>query len=206
MFNITSYHFDELLKKGYSLDGIFLLTLLKDNIEIKELCDGSAKIQLLHQTLLRKGLITENNTITILGNDLLSFLQTENEVPIKKTKIKKESFDEWWKSYPGTDTFIHKDKEFSGTRSLRVKKDDCKAKFEKILAEGEYSVEEMIQALEYEVLQKKNNSVKDKTNKLSYMQNSHTYLNQRTFEPFIELIKEGHKMEEIKQVKSTIDI
>ena len=52
----------------------------------------------------------------------------------------------------------------------------------------------MVEALEYEVVQKKENSVKAGENKLKYMQNSLTYLNQRTFEPFIELIKEGVKI------------
>ena len=54
----------------------------------------------------------------------------------------------------------------------------------------------MLEALNFDVLQKKENSVKMKTNKLTYMQNSLTYLNQRTFEPFIELIKEGAKIEQ----------
>jgi capsule polysaccharide export protein KpsE/RkpR len=75
---------------------------------------------------------------------------------------------------------------------MRVKKDDCKLKFKKILDEGEYTIDELVAALEYEVLQKKENSVKAGENKLKYMQNSLTYLNQRTFEPYIELIKEGN--------------
>ena len=74
---------------------------------------------------------------------------------------------------------------------MRVKKDDCKLKLKKILDEGEYTTDELVAALEYEVLQKKENSVKAGENKLKYMQNSLTYLNQRTFEPFIELIREG---------------
>ena len=49
----------------------------------------------------------------------------------------------------------------------------------------------MISALEFDVLQKKENSVKNNDNKLRYMQNSLTYLTQRSFEPFIELVREG---------------
>jgi hypothetical protein len=45
--------------------------------------------------------------------------------------------------------------------------------------------------LEFDVLQKKENSVKNNDNKLRYMQNSLTYLTQRSFEPFIELVREG---------------
>jgi len=56
------------------------------------------------------------------------------------------------------------------------------------------------------VLQKKENSVKTDANKLSFMQNSLTYLNQRTFDPFIELIKEGHKIVETPQQLNSTDI
>ena len=79
-------------------------------------------------------------------------------------------------------------------------------KFDKILIEGEYSVQELINALEYDVLMKKENSVKTGNNKLSYMQNSLTYLNQRSFESFIELIREGKAEKEEKQIGGAIDI
>ena len=85
---------------------------------------------------------------------------------------------------------------FNGTRSLKSKKDDSRIKLDKILDEGEYKIEELIKALEFEVLQKKENSIKTGENKLSYLQNSLTYLNQRTFESFIDLIREGIVIEE----------
>jgi hypothetical protein len=50
------------------------------------------------------------------------------------------------------------------------------------------------------------NTVKTKTNKLTYMQSSITYLNQRSFEPFIELIKEGAKIEESTKPVGGVDI
>jgi len=56
------------------------------------------------------------------------------------------------------------------------------------------------------VAQKKENSVKTGTNRLSYMQNSFTYLNQRSFEPFIELIKEGGKVEETDKPVGGTDV
>ena len=52
----------------------------------------------------------------------------------------------------------------------------------------------------------KENSVKAKANKLTYMQNSLSYLNQRAFEPFIELIKEGNKIEEASEQFKGFDI
>jgi hypothetical protein len=115
-------------------------------------------------------------------------------------------FEQWWKAYPGTDTFTHKGEIFTGTRGLRVNKEECKIKFDKILGEGEYTANDMLEALQFDVLQKKENSVKAKANKLTYMQNSFSYLNQRSFEPFIELIKEGAKIEESTKPVGGVDI
>ena len=125
---------------------------------------------------------------------------------IEKRKPVEDDFNNWWKLYPGTDTFTYKEKSFTGTRSIRVKKDECKLKFNKILGEGEYTVNEMIKALEFEVMQKKENSLKTGVNKMTFMQNSLTYLNQCTFEPFIELIKEGQKIQEVRETFKGTDI
>ena len=74
-------------------------------------------------------------------------------------------------------------------------KEDCRLKFDKILLEGEYTAQQLIEALNYEVLQKKENSITTNSNRLTFMQGSSVYLNQRSFEPFIELIKEGAKVD-----------
>jgi hypothetical protein len=205
--NITPYHFEEILKAGYSLDIIYFLKIADEGYDVEKLCDDP-KLRVLCQTVRRKGLLSENFKITVIGKSVLGFLDEKGTPEMKLVKKKQVSndFDDWWKAYPGTDTFTHKGKEFSGTRSLRAKKDDCKAKLNSILAEGEYTIAELITAIQYEVLQKKENSVKTKTNKLSYMQNSLTYLNQRTFEPFIELIREGKIVKEETQVEGGTDI
>ena len=139
---------------------------------------------------------------------MIGFLDEEGtpETKLVKKTQDSNSFEEWWKAYPGTDTFTHKGKDFTGTRGMRKGKEECKAKLNAILQEGEYTIDEMIAALKYEVLQKKENSYASKTNKLSYMQNSLTYLNQRTFEPFIELIREGKTIEEKPIIKGGTDI
>jgi hypothetical protein len=154
-------------------------------------------LEALYQGIYRKGLITEEQKITQTGKELLAFLEEDSKVEkiVKKT-IDPVNFESWWKAYPGTDTFSYQGKSFAGTRSLRVKKEDCKLKFNKIIEEGEYTASELIDALTFEVEQKKQTSVLEKTNKLKFMQNSLTYLNQRTFEPFIELIKSGVKIVE----------
>jgi hypothetical protein len=114
---------------------------------------------------------------------------------VKKKSITSD-FEEWYKVFPGTDTFTHKGKTFTGSRNLRQNPADCRIKFDKILIEGEYTVKELIEALKFDVLQKKEASVQENTNKLKYMQNSLTYLNQRSYEPYIELIKQGIQIKE----------
>jgi hypothetical protein len=192
---ITFSHFEELYKNGYSVDMLFLLKLAQEGNDIKSLCEGNPKIGVLFQGIVRKGLLTEDSKLTLSGKAVLDIL---NKEVIEKPTLKRsaasvptEDFERWWKAYPGTDTFTYKGKSFSGTRSMKRGRDDCKTKLSKILNEGEYTIDEMIAALEYEVLQKKENSYKASENKLKYMQNSLTYLNQRTFEPFIELIREN---------------
>lgn len=204
---ITPYHFEELIKKSYSLDVIYLLKLIEQQFDVQPLCEGSMKIAALYQTLIRKGLIsTSNEKITTQGIELLKFIETKEATKIVKRKPATAEFEEWWKAYPGTDTFIHKGKKFTGSRSLRRDKDECKLRFDKILLEGEYTAAQLIEALEFDVLQKKENSVKTGTNRLAYMQSSNTYLNQRSYEPFIELIKEGGKVEETDKPAGGTDI
>ena len=205
--NLHFSHFEQIHKNGYTLDIVFILKLIEDGQDVEQLCKRSEKLSIIYQSVLRKGLITKENNITLSGQAVLDFINSEqDEVKLAKVKSTDDDFLKWWQAYPGTDTFKCSEKSFTGTRSLRVKRDECRVKFNKILDEGEYTCKDMIDALEFEVNQKVNNSIKTNTNKMSFMQNSLTYLNQRTFEPFIELIKSGHSIEEKKPVLGSIDI
>ena len=151
-------------------------------------------------------MITGEYKLTIEGKELLAFFDTSSRETIVRVKQDGDLFEQWWKAYPGTDTFTHKGESFTGTRGLRVNKEECKIKFDKILGEGDHTAEDILAALQFDVTQKKENSVKAKANKLTYMQNSLSYLNQRAFEPFIELIKEGTKIEEAPEQLKGFDI
>ena len=62
--------FLEIIKKSYSLDIIYLLKLIEQNYDISELCKENVKINVLYNTLIRKGLITETeDKLTILGTE-----------------------------------------------------------------------------------------------------------------------------------------
>lgn len=204
---ITPWHYEELIKQGYTLDSVFLLKLIEGDVDITELCKNNVKINTLYLFLVRKGLVTQlDGKITTTGYELLRFMESKSRGKIVKRQPNVTGFEEWWKSYPGTDTFVHKGKKFAGSRSLRQNKEECLLKFDKILLEGEYTAKDLIDALLLDVHQKKESSVKLSTNKLTYMQNSLTYLNQRSFEPYIELIKQGVKMEETPENTGGTDV
>jgi len=204
--NLTK--FKNIIEKGYSLDVIFLLEMCEKEVDLKKFCD-TPKLKALRQLIIRKQLISEKEMLMLEGQNLLAFYRendNDENVVYERRKTSEDAFDRWWKAYPGTDTFTHKNKSFSGGRSLRTKKDECKEKLEKILSEGEYTISELIAALEFEVLQKKEKSVLTKSNALTFMQNSLTYLNQKTYESFVELIREGNKITIIDEIEGSTDI
>jgi len=204
--NLTK--FKNIIEKGYSLDVIFLLEMCEKEVDLKKFCD-TPKLKGLRQLIIRKQLISEKEMLMLEGQNLLAFYRendNDDNVVYERRKTSEDAFDRWWKAYPGTDTFTHKNKSFSGGRSLRTKKDECKEKLEKILSEGEYTISELIAALEFEVLQKKEKSVLTKSNALTFMQNSLTYLNQKTYESFVELIREGNKITIIDEIEGSTDI
>ena len=202
---MTFSHFEELLKSGFTLDMLFFIMLVENGADVDSFCEAP-RLKMLHQTVRRKGLLSDTNKVTILGKQLFEFLNEEKETKLPKKKKTDSDFDKWWGVYPGTDTFTYKSQSFTGTRSMRTKKEECKVKFNSILAEGDYTANELLVALEYEILQKKENSIKTKTNRLTFMQNSLTYLNQRSFESFIELIREGKTIKESAEPIKGMDI
>ena len=194
-FNLTAFHFRELIVKSYSLDHIFLLKMIHEQFDLSILVKESAKIAALKQSLIRKGLITETeDKLTTLGVELLVFMDSKESKKIEKKKVDDSKFEEFWSNFPGTNNFTHHGHSFTGDRSLRINKDDCRIKFDKVLLENEYTSEELIGALKLHILKIKEESVKTNVNKLTYLHNSSTYLSQRDYEPFIELIQQGNNI------------
>lgn len=181
--------FVDLLKKGLGLDLIYLLRLYEQKVDLSELRKESVKFDTLCNTLLRKGLITDRDELTISGLELLVYVDSKDKAKLVRKKEDEDLFIAWWKEYPGTNQFTFKGKTFKGTRAMRIKREECKTKFYAILNEGEYTAVQLIEALKAEVLMKKEESIKVRENKLTFMQNSLTYLNQRSFDPFVELIE-----------------
>lgn len=208
-FNIEPHHFEELIKNQYSLDYVYLLKLIDEGFNIREMCESSERIKALHTSLIRRGLIYDEETtpkLTIQGKHLLSFISVEGEIKIKKEKVDSDLFDRWWDTFPKRDEFEYKGVYFAGERGFRVKKDECRVKFNKILIEGEYSIDQLIRALQKEVIQKKEASVRHRENRLKYLHNTLTYLNQRDFNNFIEDSSSPQEEEESSYNGGAVDI
>ena len=190
--HITPQQFEELIKKSYSLDIIYLLKLIDSEYDVTPLYENSMRLSAIYQSLIRKGLVAKDeHQLTTVGKDLLEFVgedKTNNK--FVKRKPKATAFEEWWKLYPGTDTFTYKGKSFKGTRALRKDKQACKIKFNTILIEGDYTSDQLIKALDFEIMQKVTMSYTTGSNRITYQQNSLTYLNQRTYEAYVELIEQ----------------
>ena len=205
--SVTPEQFEELIKRSYNLDILYLLKLIDEQYDVAPLCKESMRISAIYQSLIRKGLITTEDKLTVLGRDLLEFLDIKTGAKIIKRKPATTDFEEWWKLYPGTDSFEYKGKKFTGTRAIRKGKDECRLKFDKIILEGEYTASQLISALKLEILQKKESSLQTNSNRMTFMQNSVTYLNQRAFEAYIELINSGEEIKEsLQKPKGGTDI
>ena len=69
----------------------------------------------------------------------------------------------------------------------------------------DYTADDIINATLLDVFLKKEASVKNGDNRMTYMQNVFTYISQRSFEPFLEMIKTGVKIP-TAQTKRSVDI
>lgn len=185
----------------YSLDVVFMLKLVEKGVDLASFCEG-AKLTNLFQLMLRKGLMNDEGTqLTTMGKELLALVTVEWEEGddiitdgvkrVSLTKPKSTDFDEWWALYPASDAFELRGKTFKRTRTLKVDPDGCRIKFDKILLEGKYSLEEMKKAIEMEVRDKQERSMREGKNCLTFMVGSSVYLNQRRYEPYIEDIRKG---------------
>lgn len=186
---IEPHHFEEVVKRGYSLDLIYLMILIHKKVDISSLRKNSKRIESLYATLLRKALITTDNELTTTGTDLIIFMNTPATKKLPKRPDGESDFMKWWTAFPSTDKFEHEGYTYAGTRSLKSRKDDCRIMFDKVIIEGKYTVEELIKAVEHEVAMKKAKSVRTGKNQLQFMKNTHAYLYQGAYEGIIEELR-----------------
>ena len=191
IFNISFQEFKNLVQAQVDITALYLLECIYNNIDIlKEI--PSSKVKGWYQTLQRRGYITQEGKISTTGNEILEMVRSGKVIKQELVKIEEkqeDSFEKWWSHFPPNDIFVHNGRSFKGSRSLRVDKNKCRILFDRIINEGEYTADDLIRAIDYDVLLKKETSVKEGNNKLQYLSASPAYLNQRKFEAFIEISK-----------------
>lgn len=184
---------EEILSLGLEINHIVIL----DKLLTHEPLPAHPKISAWIQTLERKGYIDKSFNVSDGGYLLLkSLYENKSDIKDSLTVNVASSFEEWWAAYPAADTFIHKGKRFQGTRSLKNSKDKCKALYTAIIKRRKYTPEQLLQALQTEVANKKNQSYKENKNLMTFMKNTHAYLYQEAFEGYIELSKQTPQAEE----------
>lgn len=187
--DITDAHYIELHKKGYTIDMVVLLWWVQQELAIEHIIEGSKKIEVIYKSMLRKGLITSDNKITKIGIEILDFISKKTNRKFEKPKVHATKFDEWWDIFPKNDKFTIKGKTYGPTRSLTAPKDTCKLLFDKMVLDGEFTAEQIIEATLYDINLKKERSYKTNSNQLKYLQNAATYLRQKTFSGFVGMGK-----------------
>lgn len=205
--NLELFHLKELQRNSLTLDMVFVLMLVEKGHVLSDICKDDNKMQIIQQGLIRKGLVTSDNKITLPAKNILKFMNepVPKEKLIKK-KVNASEFTRWWKCFPGTNIFKINGKSFTGSRTLKRDEEGCRLKFNAILAEGEYTADEIIAATEFDIMNKKKLSYDSGENKLTFLQNSLTYLNQRSFEPYIEIVKQGITIDETSVKSKGVDI
>lgn len=211
IFNISLEEFKALVNAQVDITALYLLECVSNKIDILSEFPNSSKVKAWLVTLQRRGYVTEMGDISETGKQLLDIVSNGKSKSIKKELTVIESkqedgFEKWWAVFPANDSFAYKGRTFKGSRGLRVDKNKCRSYFDKIINEGEFTVDDMIRSLNYEVTSKKEASLKEGANKLQYLSASTAYLNQRKFESWMEISKTSQPITSSESQYSGFDI
>jgi hypothetical protein len=186
LFTLTIEQFARTIEMGIPLEALFVLECMYQGTNpaahVKE-----PKMEAINQLLTRKSFLSEGR-ITPLGQKVYESLRCGGMAKDAIQELKKElssSFDIWWNIFPLHDGFTTGTRKFDKTRALRTSKSDCQNLFNKAVAQGPYTAEQIIAATKAHISSVKAQSAKTRTNKLSFVHNSATYLRQQDYVAWI---------------------
>jgi len=196
---------EQLASLRLNLSHLWVLELLKDNYEIPKSDSASSLLQGLERKLfVVDGKITPSG-VEFYNNCVEGKQTGPNNKPIEDKNL--AYFEEFWATFPKNDTFEYKGRSFQGSRALKTgKKDEMKAKFDRIIAEGEVSATQLINALKVEIGQKKEMSIKTGQNKLSFMSAMPAWFNKRNYIGFIDITVPKQEEGLISNPSTSVDI
>ena len=185
----------ELNKLHFTLDHLYVLECIENGVEVSDLSEA------ITQGLERKGYITystEKESLTSAGKILYNLLTDPSfssaaqnvKGEITKKRAKKEQYKEWLSLYPATATWQDSTgKNWIDTRVLRKDSVENEANYMKVINSGEFSHEEMCNALLFQIEMVHKDSILHHENKMIYFQGTTPYLNQETYRKQLEVMK-----------------
>ena len=144
----------------------------------------------LYKQLEKKGYVYQGD-LTLKGKHLIEEMEawTSEEVEVPQRKEEKieysPGFKSWWNAYPPSDNFTFGNREYRGTRKLKVKQQECYRVWQELTQK--ISEENLLKALETEVSIRKNKSVAQGKNEMSFMKSTLPYLNSKGFEIYLDV-------------------
>lgn len=181
---------EELLKQRLNLSHIYYLEALCNDIKVQ--------VPDTIMQLLERRLLIANGEVTPQGKEFYQYV-LKGKRPKKATinTSHTEEFKQWWNLFPATDNFEYNSRRFEGSRTLRLKREDCLIEFNKILSTGEYTAEQIINGTINHVEICKKQSYQKGDNKLTYLAAAPRYLKERMFSGYITIEKQKETNQEI---------
>lgn len=158
---------------------------------------------------------TSKMILSVKGQKLVNYFYRPEDVILvdKIVEIKGQTypdslndqwFEEWWKTFPTTTSWVTDDKntKFIGSRNIKnLTKANAKVKYLKLLNQG-LKHEDLLGSLKYEIALKKLDSIKKNANQMEYFKGMESYLNQERYLAFIDTYKDSNTSVVSGEIKS----
>jgi len=182
-FYINENGLQLLISKRLDLNHLYVLELLSTGSNQKP----EGRLKDWTQTLIRKGYLTGDYTLTLRGESLLADVQTGTETPTAIFSKKEDPFELWWhKAYPATDRFEMGGKLYLGTQKKHWQKEKCRILFWDAINQLKLGIDDIYWATIAHVEEAKLLSLENGASQLKYIPNSYDYLKNHAFLPFLE--------------------
>lgn len=191
---------------GMNLSHLWMLEKIIEGQTIKEFNN-------IVNFLVRKDLITPSRKITDKGQALYEAVVSLQPMEVvikereKKGKEKKEKmdmcFEHFYSRYPVNDEWG----DYPMTTRLKFStgKETCKKAYQRIISEGEYTEQDMLDILEYKIYIQKKESKLQKKNCMKFLGTINNYLKEARYEGFLSAAKKWKEKKENSRDSLTED-
>lgn len=165
--------------RGMNLSHIWLISELKKGKKHEG-------IELVYAYLKRKEYINSSLSVTEEGDRVYKYVFKDSKK--RKNKNIDDYFNTWWATYPSNTSWVEPvtNKKWANSRILRSRGNDCSYLYYKFLEDNPLiSHEDMLSAIDYMVYNAKEATIlinrglpeNRRHNKMDFLKNSHTFLN-----------------------------